>query len=131
LTEAPLIAIVDDDASFRTAIDELVSALGWPTRTFPSAEAFLQSVDLPATQCLILDVQMPHMGGFELQERLAFLGLDIPIIFITAYPEEALRARALKAGAIELLYKATNLNKQLVGCLHAALNKHAGPTRDS
>jgi FixJ family two-component response regulator len=131
LTNAPLIAIVDDDASFRTAIEELISALGWPTRAFPSAEAFLQSADLQSTQCLILDVQMPLMGGFELQERLALLGSDIPIIFVTAYPDEALRARALEAGAIDLLYKATNLNKEFVNCLHTALNKHAGPPRGS
>jgi FixJ family two-component response regulator len=129
LTKALLIAIVDDDAAFRTAIDELISALGWPTRAFPSAEAFLRSADLQSTQCLILDVQMPHMGGFELQERLVILGFDIPIIFVTAYPDEALRARALEAGAVDLLYKATNLNERFVDCLHAALNKRPRPPR--
>jgi FixJ family two-component response regulator len=94
LTEIPLISIVDDDDTVRVATESLVRSLGFETRTFASAESFLQSSSLSKTQCLILDVQMPNMSGIELQDHLSQLGFEIPIIFITAYPDEAVRQRA-------------------------------------
>jgi FixJ family two-component response regulator len=126
--KAPLIAIVDDDAPVRTALEDLLGSLGWSTCTFSSAESLLHSRFLLEARCLILDVQMPNMSGVELQEHLTRLGLDIPIIFITAYPDEEAKSRALKAGAIEFLYKPKDLNEhRLVHCLHAALNRRGGP----
>jgi FixJ family two-component response regulator len=125
--ELSLIAIVDDDDSVRTATESIVRSLGQETRTFPSAESFLQSpLVLETTSCLILDVQMPKMNGIQLQEHLLRLGVNIPIIFITAYPDETDKSRALKAGAVGYLHKAFDLDQRLVDCLNKAL-KYDGP----
>jgi FixJ family two-component response regulator len=123
--ELSLIAIVDDDDSVRTATESIVRSLGQETRTFPSAESFLQSPVLE-TSCLILDVQMPKMNGIQLQEHLLRLGVNIPIIFITAYPDETDKSRALKAGAVGYLHKTFDLEQRLVDCLNKAL-KCDGP----
>jgi FixJ family two-component response regulator len=123
--ELSLIAIVDDDDSVRTATESIVRSLGQETRTFPSAESFLQSPFLE-TSCLILDVQMPKMNGIQLQELLLRLGVNIPIIFITAYPDETDKSRALQAGAVGYLHKAFDLEQRLVDCLNKAL-KCDGP----
>jgi FixJ family two-component response regulator len=128
LTEIPLISIVDDDDLTRAAIENLVRSLGFSARTFASAETFLQSSSVAETQCLILDVQMPKMSGVELQDHLSHSGFDIPIIFITAYPDETVKARALNAGAICFLHKPLDLQgPRLVDCLYAALSRGKGP----
>src|SRR5580692_2525525 len=98
-TDIPLVSIVDDDDAIRAATESLVRSLGFEARTFASADLFLQSSSLQETQCLVLDVQMPNMSGIELQDRLSELGFEIPIIFVTAYPDEAVRRRAMEAGA--------------------------------
>jgi FixJ family two-component response regulator len=122
LTEIPLISIVDDDDTVRAAIESLVRSLGFKTRTFASAELFLQSSSLSETRCLILDVQMPNMGGIELQDHLSKLDFEMPIIFITAYPDESVRQRALQAGAVGFLLKPSEVHGQrFVDCLHEAL----------
>ena len=128
LTEIPLISIVDDDDTVRAATGSLVRSLGFEARTFASAESFLQSSSLAETRCLILDVQMPNMSGVELQSHLSQRGFDIPIIFITAYPDEALKDRVLEAGAVCFLYKPVEVHGQrLVDCLDAALKRHKAP----
>lgn len=122
MTEIPLISIVDDDDTVRAAIESLVRSLGFKTRTFASAELFLQSSSLSETRCLILDVQMPNMGGIELQDHLSKLGFEMPIIFITAYPDESVRQRALQAGAVGFLLKPFEVyGQRFVDCLHEAL----------
>jgi len=104
-----------------------VRSLGLATRTFASAEAFLQSSVVAETRCLILDVHMPGMSGLELQDHLSRLGSEIPIIFITAYPDEAIKARALRAGAICFLHKPIDLRgRRLVDCLYTALDRGKG-----
>jgi len=128
LIETPLISIVDDDEWIRGALEALVRSLGFATRTFASAEAFLQSSVVGETRCLILDVQLPKMSGVELQHHLSHLGFEIPIIFITAYPDERVKARALNGGAICFLHKPIDLQgRRLVDCLHAALDRGKGP----
>jgi FixJ family two-component response regulator len=132
LTDTPLIAIVDDDDAVRAAMDKLARSLGLSTCAFASAEAFLKSSFIPKTRCLILDVQMPNMNGIELQERLACLGFEMPIIFITAYPDEDVKARALRAGAVGFFHKPLELNGQaIVDCLYAALERSKGARPDS
>ena len=102
-------------------------SLGLATRTFASAEAFLQSSVVAGTRCLILDVQMPGMSGLELQDHFSRLGSEIPIIFITAYPDETIKARALSAGAICFLHKPMDLRgRRLVDCLYTALDRGKG-----
>ena len=128
LTENSLISIVDDDDLTRAAIENLVRSLGFSARTFASAESFLQSSSISQTRCLILDVQMPKMSGLDLQYRLSASGFDIPIIFITAYPDDTVRARALNSGAIGFLHKPLDLQgPTLIDCLHAALHGRKGP----
>jgi FixJ family two-component response regulator len=121
-TDIPLISIVDDDDTVRAATESLVRSLGFETRTFASAESFLRSSSPQETRCLILDVQMPNMSGIELQGRLSELGFEIPIIFITAYPDEAVRQRAMEAGAAAFLLKPFEVyGQRFIDCLFETL----------
>jgi FixJ family two-component response regulator len=126
--QLPLISIIDDDDMVRAATEGLIQSLGFKTRTFSSAESFMQSASLSESACLILDVQLPKMNGIELQKRLHCLGLDIPIIFITAYPDETAETRALNAGAVGYLYKHDlfRFEQRLVDCLKTALGRSEG-----
>jgi FixJ family two-component response regulator len=99
------ISIVDDDASIREALNSLMRSAGFNVEAFASAEDFLASERLNNTACLILDVHLPGMSGFDLQNRLTSDQRDIPIIFITAQADEVARQRALKGGAIDFLGK--------------------------
>ena len=118
--ESPLIAVIDDDASFNTAIGRLLRLWGFRTQSFASAEEFLRSGDLNGTSCVIADVRMPAMSGVELQAHLRAEGHCVPFIFITAFPVEISRARALKAGAICFLTKPFD-GDVLIECLESAL----------
>jgi FixJ family two-component response regulator len=101
----PRISIVDDDASIREALKSLMRSVRFDVEAFASAEEFLASERSGNTSCLILDVYLPGMNGFELQSRLNTERPGIPIIFITAHADEVSRQRALKGGAIDLLGK--------------------------
>ena len=128
MTEVPLISIVDDDDLFRAAIEKLVKSLGLAARTFSSAESYLESSWVKTTRCLIADIQMPNMSGLDLQEHLSHLGFDIPIIFVTAYPDEATRTRAMNAGAVCFLHKPADLQgRRLADCLQDALGRTKRP----
>ena len=122
MQQAPTIAIVDDDGSVRLALENLVRSLGYNARTFASAEETLQSPDLDEAACLIADVQMPGMSGVDLQDVLRKQGHHIPMVFITAFPEDRIRDRVLKAGAVCFLIKPFDSGK-LIDCLHMALQK--------
>jgi FixJ family two-component response regulator len=125
LNKTPLISIVDDDRVVREAIGSLVTSLGFLACTFPSAQALLQSPLVAETSCLISDVQMPDVSGVELQARLADLGLGIPTIFITAYPDDAVRTRVLSTGAVCFLYKPFDA-RSLIQCIDNALSRRGG-----
>ena len=101
----PRITIVDDDASIREALKSLMRSVRFDADAFASAEQFLASERSYDTDCLILDVYLPGMNGFELQEHLNSQQRHIPVIFITAHAGESSRRRALKAGAVEFLAK--------------------------
>jgi FixJ family two-component response regulator len=116
----PLIAIVDDDDSFRRATTNFIRSLGYTVLQFASAEAFLNSNRLHDTVCLISDVQMPGMNGIELQSKLIVQGCRLPIIFVTAFSEMRGRAQALSAGAIGFLTKPFS-DEELIACLNKAL----------
>jgi FixJ family two-component response regulator len=121
----PVISIIDDDASVRAATNNLVSSLGHIVHTFASAEEFLRSAHLNDTSCVIADVQMPAMSGVELLTLMRTQGNRVPFIFITAFPDEGVRARALKAGAICFLAKPF-AGPTLIKCLDTALERHRG-----
>src|ERR1700757_1061798 len=97
---APVITIVDDDQSVRDGIVDLVTSMGFDAEAFPRVEHFLRSSRLDRTSCLITDMRMPGMSGLDLLDRLAASGRRIPTIMITAFPTEAERARAMKAGVV-------------------------------
>ena len=120
LSNRETISIIDDDASARVATDRLVRSLGWHASTFASCEEFLRSPQLAETRCLVTDVQMPRVGGLELQRRLAAQGCRIAIIFMTAFPEDAVRARAMAAGAVCFLTKPLDA-ETLSKCIETAL----------
>jgi FixJ family two-component response regulator len=121
----PEISIVDDDASVRAATDNLLSSHGYLVRTFASAEEFLQSPSLHDCTCVVADVQMPGMNGLELLTYMRAQGYLTPVIFITAFPEESVRASALKAGAICFLAKPFAA-PALIGCVETALHRAGG-----
>ena len=116
-----MISIVDDDEAVRTATSALVRSLGYAAATFASAEDFLESDRVDHTSCLITDVQMSGLSGVELQSRLLADGRLIPVIGVTAHPEESIRTQMLRAGAVGFLSKPFN-DECLIDCLTTALN---------
>ncbi len=124
-----MISIVDDDASVRAATENLLRSLGYEVNTFDSAEEFLRSANLDETSCVIADVRMPGMSGVDLQDELLKHGYRLPFIFITAFPEEPVRARAVKAGAICFLNKPFD-RLTLIRCLDTAVARREGRTGD-
>jgi FixJ family two-component response regulator len=115
-----IISIVDDDASFRTAVSRLLKMLGHIVHAFESAEELLASAYLTDISCVISDVQMPVMSGIELLMTMRIRGHAAPVIFITASPDESVHARALNAGAICFLAKPFEA-RELIACLNVAL----------
>jgi FixJ family two-component response regulator len=122
LTAVPVISIIDDDESIRVGLNYLVKSLGYLPYTFASAEAFLQSGQLPGSWCVIADVRMPTMSGIQLQSHLRSQGNQIPFIFITAVPEESTRKQALSEGAICFLTKPFD-ESLLISCLDTAVEQ--------
>jgi len=100
-----LISIVDDDASVRRALRRLLQSAGYAVEAFASASELLDSPAIGLTSCLVLDIQMKDMSGFELQERLAVAWAEIPLIFITAHDDAATRERVRQAGVARYLPK--------------------------
>jgi FixJ family two-component response regulator len=119
------ISVIDDDPSVRAATNNLLSSHGYEVHTFASADHFLRSARLEETSCVVADVQMPNMSGLELLTYMRTQGNDAPFIFITAFPDESVRARALKAGAICFLGKPFT-GPVLINCIETALNRHRG-----
>lgn len=115
-----MIAIIDDDESVRLATESLVRSLGLAATVFDSAEAFLGSAERHDTSCVITDVQMPGMSGIDLQARLRIEGDTLPLIFITAFPEERIRTQACTAGAVGFLAKPFE-GEDMIRCIDDAL----------
>jgi FixJ family two-component response regulator len=111
-----VIAIIDDDAQVRAATENLVNSYGLETRGFDSAESFLAADRADEIACLITDVQMPGMTGLDLQALLVRRGTNLPIIFITAYPEERTRIQAEAMGAAGFFTKPFDAN-YLMECI--------------
>ena len=97
--------VVDDDATMRRSLDNLLRSVGLTVEVFASAQEFLRREPPAGASCLVLDVRLPGPSGLELQKRMAESGLDIPIIFITGHGDVPMSVRAMKAGALEFLTK--------------------------
>jgi FixJ family two-component response regulator len=119
-----LIAIVDDDESVREATKALIQSIGLAAEAFPSAVDFLRSPQLGRITCLVTDLNMPGMNGFELHHRIAAVPESIPTILITAYPSDSLREHALSAGIVGFLVKPFS-EDELLNCIGDALGPGA------
>jgi FixJ family two-component response regulator len=117
-----MISVVDDDEFVRQATANLLNSYGFDVATFASAEDFLASECADDTQCLITDVQMPGIGGLDLQQHLVRRGKAVPIILITAFPSEKIRAQAIELGAAGFFAK-PYAEISLIECVKRALNK--------
>jgi FixJ family two-component response regulator len=117
-----VISIIDDDLMVRESTADLINSLGYQALTFASGEQFLASGYLKDTACIITDLQMPGTTGLDLQSRLHADGHRTPIIFITAYPKDATRSRALNAGAVAFLSKPFE-ESALISSLETALER--------
>lgn len=126
MPRTPIISIIDDDESVRVATRSLVRSLGFIAHTFESAEQFLASPRLNDSSCVISDIRMPTMSGVDLQKHLLSQGRHIPMIFITAFPDEGVEARVMSAGAIAFLSKPF-YGKTLIDCIDTALKRAAKP----
>jgi RNA polymerase sigma factor (sigma-70 family) len=100
-----VVIIIDDDLSMRQAITTLIETVGLNSQTYGSGQEFLQSPPLDVPSCLVLDVRLPGLSGLNLQRELSERGMNIPIIFITAYGDIPMSVQAMKAGAVEFLTK--------------------------
>ena len=121
----PVISIVDDDESIRVGTMSLVRSLGFVAHAFPSAQAFLNSELLAKTACLISDIQMPEMNGIQLHDALRARGHKMPIIFVTAFPDQKAHAEAVVRGATCFLSKPFD-GEALLRCLDSALKDNTG-----
>jgi FixJ family two-component response regulator len=120
-----MVCIVDDDAAVRKALSRLVESMGMRAETFASPNEFLNQRRGKSIGCLLLDVQLPGMSGFELHERLLDAGQAAPVIFITAHPDESSRNRAAAADAVAFLEKPFD-DRSLLEAIHTAVGQIAG-----
>jgi FixJ family two-component response regulator len=121
---APVIAVIDDDASVRRALQRLLQSAGFMVETFATAREFLEADDWAQTACLVLDVHLPAMSGVQLQAYLAASGVPIPIVFITAYDDVSTRERVNRAGAVAYLRKPVD-QSTLIEAISRALGRGA------
>jgi FixJ family two-component response regulator len=125
---APTIHIVDDDASFRTSMSRLLRASGCETALYESGDAFLKQLPADEAGCILLDLQMSGMKGFEVQERLASTGNALAIIFLTAHGDIRGSVQAIKAGAEDFLTKPV-APEALLECVKRALARNVEQLR--
>ena len=118
----PTVFIVDDDRGMRQAVQDLVESVGLRAESFATGEAFLSRQPTSDPGCLVLDVRLPQMSGLDFQRRLTEIGMQIPIIFITAHGDVPMSVRALKSGAVEFLTKPFR-DQDLLDAIHQALQR--------
>ena len=119
---APLVFVIDDDASVRAAISSLIRSVGLRAEVFASVSEFLAHKRSTTTSCLILDVRLPGVSGLEFQSELAKANAEIPIIFITGHGDIPMTVKAMKAGAIEFLTKPFR-DQDLLDAIQVALER--------
>jgi FixJ family two-component response regulator len=119
---APVVVVIDDDASVRAALDNLLTSVGLAAQAFASIDEFL-TWEIPRTPvCLVLDVRMPGKNGLDFQQELLKSHREIPVVFITAHGDIPMSVRAMKAGAIEFLTKPFR-DQDLLDAIYAGLAK--------
>jgi len=119
-----LVHVIDDDASFRTAIERRLKIAGYDVETYSSAQQLLDHLpDVERPGCILLDVQMPGLSGLDLQSRLIERGSILPIIFVTGYADTPATVRAIKAGAEDFLTKPAS-SVQLIDAIERAMTRY-------
>ncbi|MFC3079432.1 response regulator transcription factor [Phenylobacterium terrae] len=126
MSEAPVICVVEDDESLRTAVVGLLRSYGYRARGFPSAEAFLETRATADCGCIVADIQLPGLSGLELKARLDQLGARTPVILVTARTEPAWLDKAQACGALSLLSKPF-AEDALLSCVRRALGETGEP----
>jgi FixJ family two-component response regulator len=122
MSERPTVFVVDDDASVREAVGNLLESVGFDAQTFSSTEGFRNAPRPNVPSCLVLDIKLPGANGLDFQEALARAGISIPIVFITAHGDVPMTSRAMKAGAVEFLLKPFQ-KEDLLAAIHHALER--------
>src|SRR6266850_671143 len=120
--ERPVVFVVDDDPSMRSALQDLVASVGLEPRVFATPREFLQASRADVPSCLVLDVRLPGSSGLAFQEELARAGVRIPVIFITGHGDIPMSVRAIKAGAVEFLSKPFR-DQELLDAIHAGIER--------
>src|SRR5437667_8071355 len=120
---APLVFVVDDDASIRDSLRRLITSVGFKVEVFPSARAFLGARRPEVAGGLVLDVRLPGLSGLDLQRELAAVDASLPIIFLTGYGDIPMSVRAMKAGAVEFLTKPFR-EQDLLDAIRHAIDRH-------
>ena len=120
--DLPTVFIIDDDASVRESIQDLLESVGLRARSFVTTEEFLRSQRADGPSCLVLDVRLPGMSGLEFQLKLAETGIQIPIIFLTGHGDIPMTVKAMKSGAVEFLTKPFR-EQELLDAIHQALDR--------
>ena len=122
LTREAVVIVIEDDASVRAAVKELIESVGLKIRIYQSGVAFLDATIPDAASCLILDVRLPEMSGIKVQEELSRAGRHVPIVFISGYADVVMAVRAMKAGAVDFLTKPFR-SQDLLDAVFAALER--------
>jgi FixJ family two-component response regulator len=122
LAAVPTVFIIDDDRGMRQAVQDLVESVGLRAESFATAQEFLSRQPNSDPSCLVLDVRLPQMSGLDFQRRLTEIGIQIPIIFITAHGDVPMSVRALKSGAVEFLTKPFR-DQDLLDAIQQALQR--------
>jgi FixJ family two-component response regulator len=117
-----VIAIVDDDASVQRGLQRLIRSAGWKVETFASAQEFLARSRTELPNCVLLDLQLPGLSGLDLQKRMAEVGLEIPIVFLTGHGNIPVSVQAMKAGAVQFLTKPVD-EQELLQAIEEAVER--------
>jgi RNA polymerase sigma factor (sigma-70 family) len=128
---APIVFVVDDDISVRESLELLIGHAGWQSRTFASAQAFLEHPREPVASCLVLDVGLPDLDGLELQQLIAVDRSELPVIFISGHGDIPMTVRAMKAGAVEFLTKPFRDDVLLDAIEHSIESSRAALNREA
>jgi FixJ family two-component response regulator len=120
--EQPVVFVVDDDASMRATLTDVMRSVGLEVQAFPSTQDFLRSKLPDAPGCLVLDVRLPGQSGLDFQRSLADSGVDLPVVFITGHGDVPMSVQAMKAGAVDFLTKPFR-DQDLLDAVHAAIKR--------
>ena len=123
ILDDPVVYVVDDDVSVRTALEDLLASVGLAVLTYGSVHEFLSAPIADAPGCLVLDVRMPGQSGLEFQQRMTAMGMTLPVIFITGHGDIAMSVKAMKNGAIEFLTKPFR-DQDLLDAIQLGIDRH-------